>query len=46
MTTNGDSVSSASEVRLATYGTLAPGRQNHSQLSNLPGRGLVGPVHG
>jgi gamma-glutamylcyclotransferase (GGCT)/AIG2-like uncharacterized protein YtfP len=34
------------EVRLATYGTLAPGRQNHGQLSDLPGRWLVGHVRG
>ena len=32
--------------RLATYGTLAPGRQNHAQLSDLVGRWLVGHVHG
>ena len=34
------------EMRLATYGTLAPGRQNHGQLSDLPGRWLVGHVRG
>ena len=28
--------------RLATYGTLAPGRQNYDQLSDLVGRWLVG----
>jgi gamma-glutamylcyclotransferase (GGCT)/AIG2-like uncharacterized protein YtfP len=33
-------------MRLATYGTLAPGRQNHGQLSDLPGRWLVGHVRG
>jgi gamma-glutamylcyclotransferase (GGCT)/AIG2-like uncharacterized protein YtfP len=33
-------------MRLATYGTLAPGRPNHGQLSNLPGRWLVGRVRG
>ena len=33
-------------MRLATYGTLAPGRQNHGQLSKLPGRWLVGHVRG
>jgi gamma-glutamylcyclotransferase (GGCT)/AIG2-like uncharacterized protein YtfP len=33
-------------MRLATYGTLAPGRQNHGQLSALPGRWLVGHVRG
>jgi gamma-glutamylcyclotransferase (GGCT)/AIG2-like uncharacterized protein YtfP len=34
------------ETRLATYGTLAPGRQNQGQLSDLPGRWLVGHVYG
>ena len=34
------------EMRLATYGTLAPGRSNHGQLSDLPGRWLVGYVRG
>src|SRR5262249_39247838 len=29
-----------------TYGTLAPGRQNHGQLSDLAGRWLVGNVRG
>jgi gamma-glutamylcyclotransferase (GGCT)/AIG2-like uncharacterized protein YtfP len=33
-------------MRLATYGTLAPGRQNHGQLADLPGRWLVGHVRG
>ena len=33
-------------MRLATYGTLAPGRQNHGQLIDLPGRWLVGHVRG
>ena len=33
-------------MRLATYGTLAPGRQNHGQLSDLPGRWIVGHVRG
>jgi gamma-glutamylcyclotransferase (GGCT)/AIG2-like uncharacterized protein YtfP len=44
--TTGDNVSGGSELRLATYGTLAPGRQNHRQLSDLPGRWHVGYVHG
>jgi gamma-glutamylcyclotransferase (GGCT)/AIG2-like uncharacterized protein YtfP len=39
-------VPDGSEIRLATYGTLAPGRQNHGQLSDLPGRWLVGHVRG
>ena len=34
------------ERRLATYGSLAPGRHNHSQLSDLSGRWLGGRVHG
>jgi gamma-glutamylcyclotransferase (GGCT)/AIG2-like uncharacterized protein YtfP len=34
------------EVRLATYGTLGPGRPNHHQLSDLPGRWLEGHVRG
>jgi gamma-glutamylcyclotransferase (GGCT)/AIG2-like uncharacterized protein YtfP len=33
-------------MRLATYGTLAPGRQNHGQLSDLSGRWLFGHVRG
>ena len=33
-------------MRLATYGTLAPGRPNHAQLSDLAGRWLVGHVRG
>ena len=32
--------------RLATYGTLAPGRPNHHQLDGLDGRWLQGHVHG
>lgn len=46
MTTTGDRVTGGPEIRLATYGTLAPGRRNHGQLSDLPGRWLVGHVHG
>ena len=34
------------EVRLAAYGTLAPGRPHHVQLNELPGRWLVGRVSG
>ena len=44
--TTGENVTGGSEMRLATYGTLAPGRQNHGQLSHLPGRWLAGHVHG
>ena len=40
------SVTDGPQIRLATYGTLAPGRQNHGQLSDLPGRWLVGHVRG
>jgi gamma-glutamylcyclotransferase (GGCT)/AIG2-like uncharacterized protein YtfP len=32
--------------RLATYGTLAPGRANHHQLDGLEGRWSGGHVHG
>jgi gamma-glutamylcyclotransferase (GGCT)/AIG2-like uncharacterized protein YtfP len=32
--------------RLATYGTLAPGRPNHRQLDGLVGRWFDGHVHG
>jgi len=34
------------DTRLATYGTLGPGRPNHGQLSDLPGRWLHGRVRG
>ena len=37
---------SEAERRLITYGTLGPGRPNHGQLSELPGRWLAGHVHG
>ena len=33
-------------MRLATYGSLAPGRPNHGELSDLPERWLMGYVHG
>jgi gamma-glutamylcyclotransferase (GGCT)/AIG2-like uncharacterized protein YtfP len=45
MTTTGRTMGGP-EVRLATYGTLAPGRPNHVQLNELPGRWLVGHVRG
>ena len=32
--------------RLATYGSLAPGRPNHRQLDGLEGRWLAGQVNG
>jgi gamma-glutamylcyclotransferase (GGCT)/AIG2-like uncharacterized protein YtfP len=34
------------EHRLATYGTLGPGRPNHDQLSALEGRWVRGHVRG
>jgi len=46
MATSGDDVTGGPEIRLATYGTLAPGRQNHGQVSDLPGRWLAGRVRG
>ena len=33
-------------TRLATYGTLSPGRVNHGQLAGLRGRWLEGTVRG
>ncbi len=36
----------SAQTRLATYGTLAPGRANHHQLSDLQGRWLKGTVRG
>ncbi len=36
----------AALYRLATYGTLAPGRPNHHQLAGLDGRWLEGLVYG
>ncbi len=38
--------SSGAATRLATYGTLAPGRVNNHQLSNLQGRWREGRVKG
>ncbi len=32
--------------RLATYGTLGPGRSNHHHVADLPGRWLSGTVRG
>ena len=46
MSANGQSAPGGPETRLATYGTLAPGRPNHGQLSSLTGRWFVGHVHG
>jgi gamma-glutamylcyclotransferase (GGCT)/AIG2-like uncharacterized protein YtfP len=36
----------AADRRLATYGSLAPGRSNHHQLAALDGRWLEGQVRG
>jgi gamma-glutamylcyclotransferase (GGCT)/AIG2-like uncharacterized protein YtfP len=36
----------AADTRLATYGTLAPGRVNHHQLSELKGTWRQGTVRG
>ena len=46
MATTGHRVQGDADMRLATYGTLAPGRQNHSQLAGLSGRWRVGHVRG
>jgi len=46
MTTRGHSAASEPDTRLVTYGTLAPGRPNHDQLSGLCGRWLTGRVRG
>lgn len=46
MTMHDDQATDEPQMRLATYGTLAPGRQNHGQLSDLPGRWVVGHVRG
>lgn len=34
------------ELRLAVYGTLAPGRSNHHQVSDLDGEWIAGTVRG
>jgi gamma-glutamylcyclotransferase (GGCT)/AIG2-like uncharacterized protein YtfP len=36
----------AADTRLATYGTLAPGRVNHQRLAGLKGRWRQGTVRG
>jgi len=46
MTARRRSGTSGPDTRLATYGTLAPGRPNHGQLTGLSGRWLVGHVRG
>ena len=39
-------VSGGSILRLAVYGSLAPGRPNHHRLSGLSGRWIEGTVRG
>ena len=39
-------IEGSAETRLATYGTLAPGRPNHHQLAGLTGRWLRGTIRG
>ena len=46
MTTSDRGILRGPETRLATYGTLRPGRPNHGQLSDLPGRWLTGRLRG
>lgn len=41
-----DQLSSRAATRLATYGTLAPGRANHHQLADIKGRWRRGTVRG
>jgi gamma-glutamylcyclotransferase (GGCT)/AIG2-like uncharacterized protein YtfP len=36
----------ASDHRLAVYGSLAPGRENHAQIAGLNGQWLRGTVRG
>jgi gamma-glutamylcyclotransferase (GGCT)/AIG2-like uncharacterized protein YtfP len=43
---NSGPVPDAAIYRLATYGTLAPGRPNHHHLDGLDGRWLEGHVYG
>jgi gamma-glutamylcyclotransferase (GGCT)/AIG2-like uncharacterized protein YtfP len=46
MSTRCESGTRGPDTRLATYGTLGPGRPNHGQLNGLSGRWLVGHVRG
>ena len=43
---NAGAGSNAADTRLASYGTLAPGRENHEQLAGLAGRWCTGTVRG
>lgn len=40
------SVSDSADTRLAVYGTLAPGRQNHHQMAGMTGDWRPGVVRG
>lgn len=40
------SANKPADTRLASYGTLAPGRENHDQLSGLAGQWTTGTVRG
>jgi gamma-glutamylcyclotransferase (GGCT)/AIG2-like uncharacterized protein YtfP len=42
----GESATDRARYRLATYGSLAPGRPNHHQLHGLEGRWSKGDVYG
>jgi len=42
----GDAPASEARHRLASYGSLAPGRPNHHQLDGLKGQWLRGHVYG
>jgi gamma-glutamylcyclotransferase (GGCT)/AIG2-like uncharacterized protein YtfP len=42
----GDAFAGDARHRLATYGSLAPGRRNHHQLDGLAGRWFRGHVRG
>ena len=46
MTSGAQTGTAGPDTRLATYGTLAPGRPNHGQLAGLSGRWLAGRVRG
>src|SRR5215469_17889057 len=39
-------MTSSADIRLASYGTLAPGRENHHQLAGLDGYWRQGTVRG
>lgn len=43
---NGTETSGAADTRLAVYGSLAPGRVNHGQISALAGSWRQGTVRG